>query len=74
MFYISWTIDARTEIVGDSDRDIETLNKIVAGINYNISEKSAIGLAYLWQKGANPYTGLEDQSFSTLTAQFKILL
>lgn len=74
MFYISWTIDARTEIVGDSDRDINTLNKVVGGINYNISEKSAIGLAYLWQKGANPYTGLDDQSFSTLTAQFKILL
>lgn len=74
IFYISWTVDARSEIIGKLNRDIQTLNKIVAGINYNISDKSAIGLAYLWQEGANPYTSLENQSFSTLTAQFKILL
>jgi len=73
-FNISWNIIARKEFYGEAKRDINNLKTLSAGIKYVINKKSSFGISYGWQDGANPYTGTDNQSFQTLTANLRLVL
>jgi len=73
-FQVQYNINARTEIVGDTEKDLNTLHTLSAGINYKINKKSSIGIAYSFQDGANPYTALEDQRFETISAKLRLVI
>lgn len=70
---LNWSINARTPLLGNTNIDLNTLNYLSVGLNYALN-KSSIGISYSWQKGANPYTRLENQEFKTLSAKFKITI
>jgi hypothetical protein len=70
---LNWSINARTPLLGNTNMDLSTLNNLSIGLNYALN-KSSIGISYSWQKGANPYTRLENQEFKTLSAKFKLTL
>tara|TARA_R110000868_G_scaffold71713_2_gene209710 strand:- start:39010 stop:39918 length:909 start_codon:yes stop_codon:yes gene_type:complete len=73
-FQIQYVINARSEIVGDTEKDLNTLHTLSAGINYQINEKSTVGISYGFQEGANPYTALEDQKFETISAKLHLVI
>jgi hypothetical protein len=73
-FQIQYNINARTEIIGDTEKDLNTLHTLSAGINYKINKKSSIGIDYGFQDGANPYTALEDQRFETISAKLRLVI
>ena len=62
----------RELVSGSTNIDLNTFIKFSGGLNYNITEESAIGIMYGWQKGADPYLGLNNQTFSSITATFKL--
>lgn len=72
IFVINWTIQGRKLISGETDRDLQTFNKISGGLIYNISDKSSFGLMYSYQTGADPYSALSNQTFSSITATLKL--
>jgi hypothetical protein len=72
IFVIKGEINERELISGNTDTDLNTFIKFSGGINYNITKESAFGIMYGWQKGADPYNGLSNQTFSSITATFKL--
>lgn len=74
LFQISWNVNARTPILGNTDIDLNTLQTLSIGFSYKINDKSSAGIAYSWQEGANPYTRLENQTFETIFAKLKLTI
>lgn len=72
LLVVNWIIKDRNAILGRTEEDLGTFSKISIGLNYNLAENSAFGLVYSWQRGADIYTGLENQDFNTLAATFKL--
>lgn len=73
-FQVQYNINARKEVFGETDRDLNTLHTLSAGINYKINDKSSIGISYGFQDGANPYTALDDQNFETISAKLRLVI
>lgn len=73
-FQLQYNINWRNEIFGETDRDLNSLETLSMGINYKINQKSSVGIAYNFQKGANPYTELENQSFKTVSAKLRLVI
>ncbi|WP_062060217.1 hypothetical protein [Aquimarina longa] len=73
-FQVQYHINVRTEILGNTEKDLNTLHTLSAGIQYKIDKKSSVGISYGFQKGANPYTALEDQEFETISARLRLVL
>ncbi|WP_435623186.1 hypothetical protein [Flagellimonas sp.] len=74
LFVLKGTIKGRELISGSTDTDLNTFIRFSGGVNYNFTEESAIGIMYGWQTGADPYTTLSDQTFSSITATLKLSL
>lgn len=73
-FQLQYNINWRDEIIGETNRDLNTLHTFSTGVNYQINEKSSLGISYSFQDGANPYTELENQSFETLSAKLRLVI
>lgn len=73
-FQMQYTINGRTEIIGDTDKDLNTLHIFSFGFNYKINKKSSVGIAYGFQEGANPYTALANQQFDTISAKLRLVI
>lgn len=73
-FQVQYNINARTEIFGDTEKNLNTLHTFSAGINYKINKKSSVGISYGLQEGANPYTALENQKFETISAKLRLVI
>ncbi|MEN6456337.1 MAG: hypothetical protein ABFD10_18945 [Prolixibacteraceae bacterium] len=74
LIQVNWNINGRTPLLGETDIDLNTLQTFSAGFNYKINDKSSVGISYSWQKGANPYTRLDNQEFKTLSAKLKLTI
>lgn len=74
LFQLSYTVNGRTELGGETDLDLNTLEVFSAGVNYVINEKSSVGIAFSRQSGANPYTAFSNQTFENISAKVKLTL
>lgn len=74
LFQLNWSINGRTPLLGETDIDLNALQTFSAGFSYEFNDKSSVGISYSWQKGANPYTRLENQEFKTLSAKLKLTI
>lgn len=74
LFQLSYNVSGRSEFLGNTDLDLNTLHVFSAGINYVINDKSTVGISFSKQNGANPYTGLSDQSFENISAKLRLTL
>ncbi|MFD1062746.1 hypothetical protein ACFQ1Q_05765 [Winogradskyella litorisediminis] len=74
IIFVTYKLDSRAPFIGDTDLDINPLRSLSTGLSYVINDTNKLLLAYTWNKGANPFSGLINQEYSTLTVQFKINL
>lgn len=74
MIFASYVLDMRTPFVGDTDLDINPKRVVTFGIAYNINDKSKLALGYAFNKGADPFSGLDNQDFNTLSLQLNLAL
>jgi len=72
IFVLKGTVAGRELLSGETDTDLDTFIKFSGGVNYNFTDDTSIGLMYGWQKGANPYDSLSNQTFSSITATLKL--
>ena len=72
IFVLKATVAGREILSGETDTDVDTFIKLSGGLNYSFTDKTSMGLIYGWQKGANPYNGLSNQTFSSITATLKL--
>ncbi len=74
LFQLAYNVNGRTEFAGETDLDLNTLQVFSAGLNYLINDKSSIGISFSRQSGANPYTGLSNQTFENISAKLRLTL
>ncbi len=72
ILFVSYNLNARSAISGDTTLDINPLHTFSAGSSYKINEETTLSLAYNLSKGANPFAGLANQEFRSLTVKFII--
>ncbi len=73
-FYINYGIVARTKLAGSTSSDLENLNTLSAGIKYHINNKSSLGFAYYRYNGADPFEGVDNQAYETISLKLRVVL
>jgi hypothetical protein len=73
LFRIQLSYQGRTRFAGESNLDLNALIDLQCGINIRLGDdgNNTLGIAYDWIRGANPFEGLANQRYETLTAKVK---
>ena len=66
---LRFTYDARAPFIGSTDLDEHPLRTFSGGIKYKIKKNNVVELSYNWNKGANPFAGLDNQEFETIVVK-----
>jgi hypothetical protein len=74
MLFASYVIDARAPFVGDTELDINPKRTLTLGLAYEINKKSKVSIGYAFNDGADPFSGLDNQDFNTLSLQINLTL
>ncbi|MDG5493178.1 hypothetical protein [Psychroserpens sp. SPM9] len=69
IIYTTYVMDLRTPLIGNTDLRLNPKRTFSFGLAYVINKKNKIALGYNINKGADPFAGLDNQDFDTLTFQ-----
>ena len=74
LFKLQFKYSGRTELFGKTDLDLNSLISFQTGVNLTFNKKNSLELVYVWNQGANPLKGLENQKYESLIVKVKVFL